>query len=130
MTTTATPSPPPPTATAPPLPRRSSTCDGSSRAPGRNLTSPFLLQVAQRERSDSRRDHEHEVDDRPCEKRCARLVRSAKRAELEHVLGEAGRVDRQAVQSVLVERVERQDPRRQARDVLQTLRLDRLPDLS
>src|SRR3954453_15161304 len=106
MTTPATPSPPPPTATAPPLPRRSSTGDGSSRAPGRNLTPPFL-QVPDGERSDSRREDEKEVDDRPREKRCARLVRTAKRAELDHVLGEAGRVDGEPVQRVFVERVER-----------------------
>src|SRR5690348_13377359 len=118
MTTPATPRPPPPTATAPLLPRRSSTCDGSSCAPGRNLTRLFL-QIPQGERGDGRCDHEHEVDDRPCEERCPRLVRSAKRAELEHVLGEAGRVDRETVQRVLVERVERQHPGRETSDVLQ-----------
>src|SRR3954462_9387663 len=109
MTTPATPRPPPPTATAPPLPRRSSPCAGSSRAPGRNLTSLFL-QVPHRERGDSRCEHENEVDDRPREERCARLVRSAKRAELQHEFGETGGVDREPVERVLVQRVEREDP--------------------
>src|SRR5512146_3077983 len=116
MTTPATPRPPPPTATAPPLPRRSSTCDGSSRAPGRNLTAPFL-QVPYEERGDSRADDQKEVGDRPREERCARLMRTAKRAERQHELGEAGRVDRQAVQRVLVERIEREHPPREVRDV-------------
>src|SRR5690348_12292815 len=105
MTTPATPRPPPPTATAPPLPRRSSTCDGSSCAPDRNLTPPFL-QVPRRERGDSRREHQEEIGDRPREERCARLVRSAKRAEPQYVLGKAGRVDREPVQRVFVQRVE------------------------
>src|SRR6185312_16108515 len=114
MTTPATPRPPPPTATAPPLPRRSSTCDGSSRAPGRNFTQVFL-QVAQGERDDSRCEDQTEIGDGPCEERCARLMRSAKRAELQDELGEPGRVDRQAMQRILVQGVEGEDPRRQAR---------------
>src|SRR3954453_7456160 len=121
MTTAATPSPPPPAATVPPLPRRSSTCDGSSRAPGRNLTPPSL-QIPHGERGDSRHEDENEVNDRPREQRCARLVRTAERAELDHVLGEAGRVDREPVQGVFVERIERQHPRSEMRDVLQALR--------
>src|SRR6185312_3584326 len=127
MTTPATPRPPPPTATAPPLPRRSSTCDGSSRAPGRNFTQVFL-QVAQGERDDSRCEDQTEVGNRPCEERCARLMRSAKRAELQDELCEPGRIDRQAVQGVLVQRVEREHPGRQPRDVLEALRLDGVPD--
>src|SRR6185437_12529507 len=129
MTTPATPRPPPPTATAPPLPRRSSTCDGSSCAPERNLMSR-LLQVSYGERGDGGRDDEDEVGDRPREERGARLTGAPERAEREHELGEAGGVDRQPVQRVLVERVERERPPREARDVLQALRVDRMADLA
>src|SRR3954449_1243197 len=130
MTIAARPRPPPPTAIGPPpTPRRSWTCDGSSLAPGRNLIGASYLQVANRKRGHRRCEHQRQEHCRPDEQRRARTMGAAEGAELEHDLREAGRVDRQPVQRVLVKSVERQYPPRDPRDVLELLRVDRVPDL-
>src|SRR3954452_11808118 len=131
------PSPPPPIATGPPkppppppMPRRSSTWVGSSRAPGLNLTRAAYLQVACRKRGERQSEHQREEHGGPHEQRAARVMGAAERPEREHELGKSGRVGREPVQRVLVERVERERPPREARDVLQAGRVDRVPDLT
>src|SRR5829696_2520353 len=122
MTIPATPRPPPPSASPPPppmrRPRTSVTCPVSSRAPRRKRTPNPYLQVASRKRRQCGGQNEREVRGRPQEQRRPRRVRTPERAEPEHEARETGRVDRQAVQRVLVERVEGQEPPRRARDVL------------
>src|SRR3954470_24044931 len=101
MTRPASPSPPPPTASPPPpRPRRSCTCDGSSLCPGRNLIGGSYLEVARRKRGNRRGEDEHEKNRRPDEQRRAGSVRATERAELQHELREAGRVDGQAMKCV------------------------------
>src|SRR3954452_11812376 len=75
----------------PPSPRRSCTCDGSSLAPGRNLTGASYLQVANRKRGHRRCEHERQEHSRPDEQRRARTMGAAERPELEHDLRKAGR---------------------------------------
>src|SRR5436305_14541186 len=117
MITPAAPSPPPPRAIPPPPgPRRSSTWDGSSFAPGRNLIAASFLQIAKRNRRKCRGADQGEIGGRPGEQRRARVVRAAERPEPEHELGEARRVEGEAMEGVLVERVEREHPPRDAGD--------------
>src|ERR1043166_6293486 len=125
------PRPPPPSAMPPPpRPRRSSTGDGSSLAPGRNLIAASFLQIAECKRGKGRRAHERQVGGSPREQRGAGVGRAAERAEREDELGEPGRVDCQSVERILVERVERKHPPRDASDVLQPLRVNGVADLT
>src|SRR4051795_6253949 len=99
MTMPTIPSPPPPIATGPPkppppppMPRRSSTWDGSSRAPGLNLTRAAYLQVACGKRGERRSEDQREKDGGPDEQRTARVMGAAERPERQHELGKPRRV--------------------------------------
>src|SRR6266511_3762088 len=134
MTSAPTPRPPPPSASPPPppmrRPRTSVTWPVSSRAPRRNRMDEPYLEIARRKQGNRRTTDEREVRDRPHEERRARRVGAAERAEPQHVARESRRVDGQPVQRVLVERVERQEPPRGARDRLESRRVDHVADLA
>src|SRR5581483_8005544 len=87
-------------------------------------------EIAARERDKRSTADERKIRGRPREERCAGVMRAAERPEREHELREARRAAGQAVERVLVEGVEREDPPGEARDVLQLRRMDRVPDLA
>src|SRR5829696_8968426 len=131
-----TPRPPPPSAIPPPppmprpRPRTSVTCPVSSRAPRRKRIWMPYLQVAPRKRRYRHAEGEREVRGRPEEERRARRVGAAERPEPQHEPREPGRVEREPVERVLVQRVEREEPPGRPRDLLEARRVDHVADLA
>ena len=86
------------------------------------------LEIPPREREEREREHDDEVADRPDADPPAVHVRAAERAELEQEAGEPRRSLGDHPQRVLVERLERQRPRRDRRRVLDRVRVERVAD--
>ena len=87
------------------------------------------LEISAREAPRGERQHADEVDEHPDGKPGAVRLAAAERPQLDSEACHAACVDRQSLQRVLIERLERQRPRSPLRDGEERLRADRLADL-